>query len=183
MCSYLLQSQPGSGIWIEHVSDQMFGLGRNGYLFWKFIVAVFYSFVGLFHCLCLEWRFSYQQGVEYYAQGPDIGLEAVAGLCQYLWGDVVGSTAGGVPSISGMDQFSTEAEITNFNLHFMIEEDVAQFDISMHDSFLMEILQSIEQLQHVASGLELCNSDSASQKFYPQGWRYISWSCSGRVRG
>ena len=144
------EGQSGFGVGVEHTSDEVFGLWGYGYLFGKLVAAVFDSSVCLFNGLGLEGWFADENGVEYDAQSPNIGLKTMPGLCKDFRGDVVGGATGGKPSISWMGQLSTKSKITNFNLHLIIQKNIAQFDISVDDPLLMQILNSTDKLQHVA---------------------------------
>lgn len=45
--------------------------------------------------------------------------------------------------------------VTYFDIHLVVEEDVPQFQISVDDPVVMEILAPLEQLHHVVAGLWL----------------------------
>jgi hypothetical protein len=62
-------------------------------------------------------------------------------------------------------QFSTESKIPNFHLHFAIKEHITQLHISVNDSLLMQVLQSIDKLQQIALRFELGDSDSRPEEF------------------
>ena len=119
------EGQSGFGVGVQHTSDEMFGLWGYGYLFGELVVSVLDSSVGLFNGLGLEGRLANEDGVEYDAQSPNISLKTMSGLCKDFRGDIVGGTAGGKPPISWMGQFSTKSKISNFNLHLIIQKNIA----------------------------------------------------------
>ena len=165
MGSDLGQGQSGFGVGVEHASYEVFCLGGYGHLFGKLVVAVLDSSVGLFDGLGLEGRFANEDGIEYDPQRPDISFKAMPGLSKYFRSNIVGGPTSSIPPISRMCQFSTQPKIPNFNLHLIIQKNIAQFDISMHHPLLMQVLNSADQLQHVAFGLELGDPHPAFYKF------------------
>ena len=84
----------------------------------------------------------------------------MSSLIEYLWGNIVWSSTSSVPSLSLVLQFCRKAEISNFDLHFVIQEDIAQFYISMQNVIPVQILKAIDNLEKVAFGLKLSDSDS-----------------------
>ena len=146
MGSDLGEGQSGFGIGVQHTSDEVFCLGGYGYLFGKLVVAVFDSSVGLFNGLCLEGWFADEDGIEYNPQSPNISFKTMPGFSKDFRSNVVGGATGGVPPITWMGQFSTKSKIPNFNLHLIIQKNIAQFDISVYYPLLMQILNSTYQL-------------------------------------
>lgn len=53
---------------------------------------------------------------------------------------------------------SPTGEITYFDFHVIIEEDVAQFQVPVDDSVVVQVLDTIEQLGHVVASLRLSHS-------------------------
>lgn len=49
-------------------------------------------------------------------------------------------------------------EITYLDLHVIIEEDVAQFQVSVDHSVVVQVLDTLEQLCHVVASLRLSHS-------------------------
>lgn len=65
------------------------------------------------------------------------------------------NVAGMNPPDVDMIKIST---ITYLDLHVIIEEDVAQFQVSMDDSVVVQVLNTLEQLCHVVASLGLSHS-------------------------
>lgn len=60
----------------------------------------------------------------------------------------VGSTAGTAGLGLGVDEASTDAKITQFDLTFSIQEDVGGFDVPVDDTvFLFQVQQRLHYLE------------------------------------
>lgn len=53
-------------------------------------------------------------------------------------------------------QVSGQPKISNFDLHFIVEEDIAQLDIPVEYVHFMQILNAVDNLSQIILGLELC---------------------------
>lgn len=51
--------------------------------------------------------------------------------------------------------YTPTVEITYLDLHVIIEEDVAQLQVSVDDSVVVQVLDTLEQLCHVVASLWL----------------------------
>lgn len=49
-------------------------------------------------------------------------------------------------------------KITYFDLHVIVKEDVSQFQVSVDDSVVVQVLDTLEQLCHVVASLGLSHS-------------------------
>lgn len=49
-------------------------------------------------------------------------------------------------------------KITNLEIHVIIQEEIAQFQISVDDSVVVQILDSLQQMDHVVTCLGLSHS-------------------------
>ena len=74
---------------------------------------------------------------------------------QYFWCDVVRSSADCSFSLSVKLQFSGETEITNLDLHLVVEEQVTELQISVNDTVAVQVLDSSADLINVALNFEL----------------------------
>ena len=143
----------------------MLGFRRNGNLLGKLIAALLDSAISLVYSLSLERWLSNEQREEDDPERPNINFKPMASLGQDLRSNVIGRSAGGESSLAVMIHLGAESEVPNFDLHLVVEENIAKLDIPMDNSFLMQVLQSTEQLQHVAFGLEFGDPDSAFEEF------------------
>jgi hypothetical protein len=71
----------------------------------------------------------------------------MTGFSQYFGSDIVWRSAGGEPALPGRLEPSGKSKVSNFDLHAVVEKDVAELNVSVDDSLAMEILQSIYELQ------------------------------------
>lgn len=88
----------------------------------------------------------------------------MTGLVEDFRGDVVGSAAGREPSLPLAPEFGRESEVPDLDFHFVVEENVPQFDVPVEDAVPVQILEPVDDLNKVAFGLKLCNSDSVLDK-------------------
>jgi hypothetical protein len=80
-------------------------------------------------------------------------LHRVGATFKDLGRDVVGRAAHGLPPLSRMGQFGSQAKITDPNLQIISQQQVPQFQISMDDHLFLEILDGQRDLSQVVSGL------------------------------
>ena len=83
---------------------------------------------------------------------------------QNFGSDVVGSTANGSLPLSVKFELGGQTKVTNFDFHFVIQEQVTNFEISVNDSVRVKVLDSIADLQHIALDLELNKSLSPPEQ-------------------
>lgn len=84
---------------------------------------------------------------------------------EYFRCNVVRCTAYGPLFLSIEVQLSGESEISQLYFHFVVEEEVAQFEISVDDAVAMKVLQSVDDLQSVALHFQFVETFSPSEKF------------------
>lgn len=110
-------------------------------------------------------------------------------LSQYLRCNVIRSTTGSIPPLAGIVQFGTEPKVSNFDLHFVVEKNISQFDIAMHNTDFVEIFQTVDELEQVTASLKLSNSYPVPNKLYmargiPKFYQAnLSRSCFDKARG
>jgi len=83
---------------------------------------------------------------------------------QNLWSDIVWSTTNSSLSFTVELELSCQSEISNFYLHFVIQEKIAQFEISVNYSVTMKVLYCCANLIYIALSLKLVEPLSSSQK-------------------
>lgn len=83
---------------------------------------------------------------------------------QNLRSNVVWRTADGPLPFSIKFELGRETEVTNFDFHFVIQEQVTDFEISVNDPVRVEVLHSVANLEHIALNLKLNKSLSPPEK-------------------
>lgn len=121
--------------------------------------------VGGLDVVCLEGGFAYQKGVDDNTKGPDVDLLGVAVLAfQNLGGDVVGGAANGALAFAVELQLGGQPKVTNFDLHVVAEEQVAELEIAVNDPVAVELPQGGHNLDGLALHFELSQPLSAAQQ-------------------
>ena len=82
---------------------------------------------------------------------------------KYLRCDVVGSTADGAFALSVELELSGKTEVSDFDLHAVVQEEVAQLEVSVDDAVGVEILDCGADLVEVALDLDLVEALSPAQ--------------------
>ena len=114
------------------------------------IIVLLNSTVRGFDVGRLERRLSYDQGVNDDAQRPDIDFIRVARLSfKHFRCDIVRRTADSSFLLTIEVELGGESEITELDLHFVVEEEVTQLQVSVDDAVLVEVLQCVNDLSSV----------------------------------
>ena len=82
-----------------------------------------------------------------------------------LRGDIVWSTANGSLSFTIELKLGGEPKISDLDFHFVVQEKITKFEISMNDSVGVKILNGVANLDDITLDLQLVKSSSSSQKF------------------
>ena len=91
--------------------------------------------VSCLHVGRLERRFSNNERVDYDAQRPNIHLVRVAALAfEDLGGDIVRRTANRALLLTIKVKLRGKAKVAQLDLHLVVEEEVAEFEVTMDDS-------------------------------------------------
>lgn len=77
---------------------------------------------------------------------------------------------------------NTRVDLTDFDLHVVIEEDVPQLQVSVNDPVLVQVMDPFEKLCHVVAGFRFGHSLTAlvqlqqglEEKIVPVRWPF--WS-------
>ena len=102
------------------------------------------SSIGLLVVGCFEGWFSTEHRIEDYTGRPHINRVGVAVfLVDYLRGDVVWRATDSPLLFVFKVKFGSEAEVTYFDLHLLRQHNVAQFEISVHNSMRMQIPKTL----------------------------------------
>lgn len=74
---------------------------------------------------------------------------------QHFGCDIVRRTANGTLALTIELEFCSQTEITNFDLHFVVKEEVTKLQISMDNPMTVEVLDSRADLINVALDFQL----------------------------
>lgn len=90
-------------------------------------------FVSVLDIFGLERRASVDQSVNDDSDAPHIDFITVPLRLQYLWSDVIGRSADGLLLLPVEVNARGQSEIPDLDVHMLVEEQVAQFQIPMDD--------------------------------------------------
>ena len=142
------------------------GFIRNWNVVWERILVHFDTSVSGFDIGGFKWRFSYDESVDDDSQRPDVDLVRVTGSAlQNLGSDVVGRTANSPLFLSIKIELCSKTEITEFDGHFVIKEEISQFQISVDDPVGVKVFEGVDDLHGVALDFQLVEPLSPLQQF------------------
>ena len=104
----------------------------------------------------LERRLADDQRVHDYAQGPDVDFVRVAcPTLQHFRCDVVGCSANGPLLLAIKIELGGKTEVSQLDLHLVVEEQVAELEVSVDYAVRVQVLERVDDLLGVALDLEL----------------------------
>jgi len=86
------------------------------------------------------------------------------GALEHLRSQIVGRSADGTLAFTLVKYLSSEAEIADFKLHALSQEEIAQFEISMDHVLFMHVLDAATQLMDVVAGLDFGEALASAHK-------------------
>ena len=96
--------------------------------------------------LGLERRLANKQRVKNATNGPDINFVGMALLVEHLGRDVVWCAAQCLLALPVKFQCGGKSEVTNFHLHFLGEEKIAQLQVAMDYSLFVQVFAAEDNL-------------------------------------
>lgn len=132
---------------------------------WEGILVSLDSSVGGLDISRLERRLADYQRVQDYAEGPDVDFVRVAGpafedfRCDIIW-----RTTNGPLLLSIKIELGGETKVSQFDLHLIVEEQVAELQISVDHAMGVQVLERVDDLLGVALDLELVQALATLQK-------------------
>ena len=139
---------------VQDLSDQISGLVCDADIFREIVSIHPDSSVSSFDIRGLKGRFTDNKCVNYDTNRPDVDLVGVTLLSfQDLWSNVVWSSTNGSLTLSIEFEFGCKSEISNFDFHFVIEEKISKFEISMDDSMTVQIFDGCTNLVDITLDL------------------------------
>ena len=139
------------GVVVEDLRDQVTGAIRDRYVVREVVRIHTDSLVSRLNVRRLKGRLTNDKRVNDDADGPDIDLVRVTLLAlEHFGGNIVGSTTDGSLALTIELKLGSETEITDFDLHFVVKEEIAELEISMNDTMTVEVLNGGTNLVDVA---------------------------------
>ena len=83
---------------------------------------------------------------------------------QYFWCNIIRGSADCSFSLSVELQFSGETEITNLDLHLVVEEQVTELQISVDDTMTVQVFNTGTDLINVALNFKFVQSFPSSEQ-------------------
>jgi len=113
----------------------------------------------------LERRLADYQRIQDYAEGPDVDFVRVAGPAfEHFRSDIVWRTTNGPLLLSIKIELGGETEVSQLDLHLIVEEQVAELQVSVDHAVGVQVLERVDHLLGVALDLELVQALATLQK-------------------
>ena len=136
---------------------------------WKAVLVSNNSLIRCLDVLRFVRRFANQNGEENDSHRPNVYLERVTPGCLValndFWGNVIGCSTDGLSFFIGMLQFRGQSKVAYFNTEMTIQKQVAQLEITMDNTIVVKMQDSIEKLSHKQGSFWLCETLSALDHF------------------
>ena len=115
--------------------------------------------------LCLEWRSTNTQSIKYDAYRPCIHLKAmtIRSIEKHLRSNVIRSSTDRLLPLARILYQCSEAKIANFDVHLMVEKEVAKLEVTVDDLIGMHVMARSEELNHEVSRLGFRKATSPSK--------------------
>ena len=153
------------GIIIQNASNEVTRGVSNGDIFREIVSVHTNALIGGLDIGCFEGRLSNDQGVNDNTERPDIDFIRVTLLALEDFGsNIVGGSANSSLALSVKLQFCGKTEITNFDLHFIVKEEISEFEISVNDTMAVQVLDSSADLVDVALHFQLVETLTTSEE-------------------
>ena len=144
---------------VKYLSDQITSTVCNGNVIGEVIRVHSNPLVSCLDVRCLKRRLADNKRVDYHTDGPDVDLVRMTLLAfEDLRRDIVGSTANRALSLTVELELGSETEITYFDFHLVVKEQVTELQISMDDAMTVEILDGSADLVDVALDFKFVES-------------------------
>ena len=150
-----LYGRPLVRLFLQDAGDERLQVRGGVHGFWEGKGALLDFLVGVLDIFGLERRASVDQSVNDDSDAPHIDFVAVPLRLQYLWSDVIGRSADGLLLLPVEINARGQSEIPDLDVHMLVEEQVAQFQIPMDDLLSVQVLKPLQHLQHEVLHLAL----------------------------
>ena len=82
-----------------------------------------------------------------------------------FWSNIVGSTTNCTLAFTIKLKFGSETEISDLDLHFVVQEQVSKLEISMDDSVTVQVFDGGANLVYIALNFEFMEPLSSPEQF------------------
>lgn len=131
----LVNLGPLGGIVVQDLRDQVPRSIRNGDVLREVVGVHANPLVGGLDVGSLEGWLSDNESIKDDTDRPNIYLITVSLLAfKNLWRDIVGSTADGSLALPIKLEFGRQTEISDLDFHLIVEEEVAELQVTMDNS-------------------------------------------------
>ena len=139
----LIDRRSLSRVIIEDLGDQVTSRLRDLILLREVVGVHTNTLVGGLDISGLEWRLANDQSVDDNADGPDVDLVLVTLLTfEHLRRNIVRSTADSALSLAIELQFGSQTEVTDLDFHFVVNEEIAELQITVDHAMRVHVLDS-----------------------------------------
>ena len=83
---------------------------------------------------------------------------------EHLRGDIVRSTADRALALSIELKLGSETEITDLDLHLVVEEEITELQVSVNNAMTVKVLDSLANLVDIALDFELVKPLTTAEK-------------------
>lgn len=150
---------------VKYLSDQITSTVCNGDVIGEVIRIHSNPLVSCLDVRCLKRGLADNKRVDYHTNGPDVDLVRMTLLAfEDLRCDIVGSTANRALPLTVELELGSETEITYFDFHLVVKEQVTELQISMDDAMTVEVLDGSADLVDVALDFEFVESLTSTQE-------------------
>ena len=150
---------------IENLSDQVTSAVRDLDIIRESVGVHSNSLISRFDVRSLKGRLADNQRIDDDTDRPNVDFVRVTLFAfQHFGRNIVRGTADGTLALTIELEFRGQTEITDFDLHFVVQEEVTELQISVDDAMTVEVLDSRADLVDVALNLELVQSLTPTQK-------------------
>lgn len=152
----LLEAGSSGRVTGQNAGNEISRLVRDLHVVWEVVLVSFDARVSGFNVSRLERWLADDECVDNDAKRPDIDLVGVAyAALEHLGRDVVGCAADGALLLSLEVELGCQTKVTQLDHHFVVDEEVAELDVTVDDAVRVEEPQCTDHLAGVTLDLEL----------------------------
>ena len=144
MLSDIFDCEASLGVSVQNFLDQV--LAGSGDEAWDQVVTVQYLFVQSISIWIFKRQVAARHGIKDDAAAPNIRIQSIVPLASnHLWSCIAWTPTCCLQSLSFLISIR-EAEVDNFDVIFVIQEEILRFEISMADFNLVYVFDARDYL-------------------------------------